>query len=438
MTVKSFIAALLVAVMIVSLASCAQVNPDRQTDRSGAPSAKVGNLDGEIPGNSGGAFTSGDSIKAACADYAAEEEKYTVSPGMDDSATGTAGGYYTEGEPLPADQLVYTVGTLTAGEWRDNNSFSDWKSKFQQNEWSSIAADWNINTLNRIEVEVRNGDTPVRGAVVDLLDSSNQKLWSAVTDNRGIAYVFNTYNDRKSARIDVRADGKTASADCTDTDSVTIQLAADNTAVKLDLMFMVDTTGSMGDELEYLKTELKDVVMRANSQNQLSSVRTSVNFYRDESDEYIVRYFAFRDDIDETVAKLAEQRADGGGDYPEAVHTALDNAVNQHAWDDDSVKLMFLVLDAPPHYNDDVVASINASIARAAELGIRVIPVMASGSDQTCEVVFRSLAVLTGGTYVFITDDSGVGGAHSAPDVGDYSVEKLNDLMVRIIGEYCA
>lgn len=47
MTVKSFIAALLVAVMIVSLASCAQVNPDRQTDRSGAPSAKVGNLDGE-------------------------------------------------------------------------------------------------------------------------------------------------------------------------------------------------------------------------------------------------------------------------------------------------------------------------------------------------------------------------------------------------------
>ena len=75
MTVKSFIAALLVAVMIVSLASCAQVNSDRQTDRSGSPSAKVGNLDGEIPGNSGGAFTSGDSIKAACADYAAEEEK---------------------------------------------------------------------------------------------------------------------------------------------------------------------------------------------------------------------------------------------------------------------------------------------------------------------------------------------------------------------------
>ena len=46
------------------------------------------------------------------------------------------------------------------------------------------------------------------------------------------------------------------------------------------------------------------------------------------------------------------------------------------------------------------------------------------------------MAITTNGTYVFITDDSGIGESHLQASVGDYQVELLNDLMVRLINKY--
>ena len=73
---------------------------------------------------------------------------------------------------------------------------------------------------------------------------------------------------------------------------VDIDIALQNEAVKLDLMFMIDTTGSMGDELEYLKIELGDVIKRVAKETGVE-INTSVNFYRDSEDEYVVRDFEF-------------------------------------------------------------------------------------------------------------------------------------------------
>ena len=218
---------------------------------------------------------------------------------------------------------------------------------------------------------------------------------------------------------------------------IAVNIEAKNAPIALDLMLVVDTTGSMGDELEYLKAELKDVITRISNAG-ITNVRTSVNFYRDEGDEYVVRYFGFRDSIDEAVYNMSTQYASGGGDYPEAVHTALENAVYDHAWDEgDSVKLMFLVLDAPPHDDPAVKSSLQKTIADAAAKGIRIIPVLSSGTDGTCETLYRSMALLTGGTYAFLTNHSGVGNPHADQSVGAFNVEKLNDLMVRVISEYC-
>jgi hypothetical protein len=191
----------------------------------------------------------------------------------------------------------------------------------------------------------------------------------------------------------------------------------------------------MGDELEYLKAEMGDVIRRASGEDNIS-VRTSVNFYRDKGDEYELRYFDFREDVDEAVSLLAKQSAAGGGDYEEAVDTALDFAINQARWDENAVKIMFLVLDAPPHYDAKTVSSINASIQKAAEMGIRIIPVASSGVDTTCQVLFRTWAAMTGGTYTYLTDHSGIGGSHQKPDVESEEVMPLNDLMVSIIQEY--
>ena len=76
------------------------------------------------------------------------------------------------------------------------------------------------------------------------------------------------------------------------------------------------------------------------------------------------------------------------------------------------------------------------NIRTAAQKGIRIVPVAASGVDKSCEFLLRSMAFMTGGTYAFLTDDSGIGYGHTEPTVGSYEVEKLNDMMVRICNKY--
>ncbi|MDE7230229.1 MAG: VWA domain-containing protein, partial [Oscillospiraceae bacterium] len=220
------------------------------------------------------------------------------------------------------------------------------------------------------------------------------------------------------------------------TETVTLAGGTSSTAKKLDLMIMCDTTGSMSDELEYLKAELSDIVKKIKSDNANIPTRVSVNFYRDTEDEYEVRQFPFSENIDEVVKAIGEQSAEGGGDFPEAVHTALDSAVNKHDWNEDSVKIMFLVLDAPPHSDTQIVDSVNAYVAKAAEMGIRIIPIASSGIDKSTEYLLRTMAFTTGGTYTFLTNDSGIGGDHIEPTVGAFNVEKLGDMMVRIVNGY--
>lgn len=437
-TVSLLLAGMLLMTLFVSCGK--EVKDGVQTSGS---SASVRNENGEITGS----VVTGGAYDAAC-----EAEVMAGYPLTTTIAATYTGTYVYAGSPSKSDgiidgglynpQIDYHAGMLTASEWQDNTRWVEWRQLLNENDWWKTATAWNVLTRDRVTVTVKNGETPVKNAEVTLCTGNDSVLYRAVTNNQGIAYLFFNLNGEsgdKPAYVRVNADGKTAKADMSgDADAVEVQLAADNTAVKLDLLFMVDTTGSMGDELEFLKEEMADVVDRVAMSAQVP-LRTSVNFYRDDGDEYIVRYFRFEDDVNASVAHIREQYANGGGDTPEAVHMALDNAVNGHAWDKDAVKLVILVLDAPPHDTLDVKASLTATMAKAAEMGIRIIPVVSSGSDDLTELLCRSYAVMTGGTYIYLTDDSGYGNAHSEQHINDDpEVEFLNDLLVRVITGYCS
>ena len=200
-------------------------------------------------------------------------------------------------------------------------------------------------------------------------------------------------------------------------------------------MFVIDTTGSMLDELVYLQTELADVIDTVRDSADVN-IRLSVNFYRDEGDEYVVLPYPFTTDIDGAIDQLKSQGADGGGDFPEAVELALEDAIDGHEWSASArARLLFLVLDAPPHNEPEILASLHDSVASAARQGIRVIPVASSGVDKETEFLLRFLDTATGGTYTFLTSHSGIGGDHLEPTIGEYEVELLNNLLIRLIGE---
>lgn len=338
----------------------------------------------------------------------------------------------------------YKPGVITAGEWNDLDNWSFWENIILKDEYKSMPPHWAFFNAPRVAVKISAPDqTPVVDAFVQL-KKDGVTLFSARTDNQGRAELWadlfrnNPAFDLSNMTIDVNNGAAVLSQVKPFSDGINhIELPFSPLDNRMDICFVVDATSSMSDELEFLKIELLDVISRVKSANPSSSMLTSSVFYRDHGDEYLTRISPFTSNINTTLDFIKKQKAGGGGDFPEAVHAALDKAVNELQWSARArTRLLFLVLDAPPHHDQAVIRNLQQSITKAAEKGIKVIPITASGINKETEFLMRFLAISTNGTYVFITDHSGIGDSHLEASVGQYEVEFLNDLMVRLINKY--
>jgi hypothetical protein len=200
----------------------------------------------------------------------------------------------------------------------------------------------------------------------------------------------------------------------------------------LDVSLVIDTTGSMGDELAYLQSEFISIEQRIEDAYPDAAQRWALVVYRDTVDVYVVRYFDFRTDPEDFRQNLAAQSADGGGDYPESPERGL-SQMAQLSWrtDSNTARVAFWVADAPHHDNK---AAAMADAFRAAHMAdIHIYPVAASGVDDLTEDTMRSAAQITGGRYLFLTNDSGVGDDHKEPTIPCYYVTHLDDAILRMV-----
>jgi|GEM_PF-1648738 len=204
----------------------------------------------------------------------------------------------------------------------------------------------------------------------------------------------------------------------------------------LDLAFVIDVTGSMGDELTYLTREFESIVQRIRRQHRGVDLRFGLVAYRDQGDAFVVRRFDFTRSVGEMEQRLASLRAGGGGDYPEAMDEALDAALDLDWRTGTAGRMAFLVADAPPHtYAYDATM---AHVREARARGIRLYPLAASGVADEAEYIMRSAAALTQARHLFLTDDSGVGLPHAEPRIPCYDVTALDDLLVRVVASELA
>ncbi|MCM1054108.1 MAG: VWA domain-containing protein [Bacteroides sp.] len=444
---KKVLTALTALVLALSLSACSQ---------SEGTAAGESPTNGAIIAPSGGASTHPD---AAADGIAPAEGAYDADLGEADKTMapeGDAGDFdhIADDEAFDAEKgeweeiyggngIPEAAGTLTAGEWIDNEHYGFWQELFQKADtgWESYRNIWQRSYCARTFVTVSQNGRPVENSLITLYNANNEVLWQAKTDNEGKAYLFYGASELSRGELTVTADfgGEAVISSADDHVSFLIDAPEDRGASKsLDMALVVDTTGSMSDELSYLQKELESVIERVAKDNGNIPVRLSVDFYRDNGDDYVVRDFDFTEDISEAIRNLNDQTAEGGGDYPENVNAALHTAINELSWEESSTKLLFIVLDAPPHSDDGAaVAQMNTLTEQAAAKGIRVIPVLASGGDKETEFLMRDFALKTGGSYLFLTDDSGVSvGGHIEPTIGSYQVEKLNDLMVKVADRY--
>jgi len=332
------------------------------------------------------------------------------------------------------------AGLLTAGDHDDllnPELYANYVDSFLENEEFDGVPRVDTRRVLTIQVEDRAG-RPLPFANVRLTCGDGNQLTLATTAD-GTA-VFFPELDRLGARVAVSVDyrsrrepmsrsvviGRTSRAQIETVRTESLASPIRN----FDLALVVDTTGSMSDELEYLKVELDSILGGLREEHPNVDIRVALVAYRDTTDEYITRTFSFDGDVSTMRGHLSRQRASGGGDYPEAVEQAMARAVALD-WRENAVRSILFVADAPPHAEDVATTWRSAEVARAKR--IQIVPVGASGVGPEAEYMMRAMAAVTQSRYIFLTDDSGIGNPHAPPAVDCYLVTSLESSIQRVL-----
>ena len=177
----------------------------------------------------------------------------------------------------------------------------------------------------------------------------------------------------------------------------------------IDVVFVLDTTGSMGGLIEGAKQKIWSIANEIAQTQPAPKVRMGLIGYRDRGDDYIVRETQLTDDLDTIYMDLMGFEARGGGDAPESVNEALYTAVERFDWstDENALKLIYLVGDAPPQmsYKDDVKYHASCKFAKEKDIFINTIQ---CGSMHNTRPIWEEIAQLANGSFAAIQQDGGV------------------------------
>ena len=328
------------------------------------------------------------------------------------------------------------AGLLTAGDHDDLLNpmlYARYAYRAARNLGQQITGLPRVDTRRTLSIAVEDSSgrpAPFAPVTITCADG-NSLTFSTLADGRVVLFPE---LDRLGKRVRVNVAGAQRMIDIDDGaggQAHTLVTRASAAAVrKFDLMIALDSTGSMGDEIEFLKSELRSIVGDISAYYPQLDIRVGLVSYRDIGDEYVTRTNRLTGDLNVIQASLNRTRGTGGGDTPEAMDQALVRAVGQD-WRPDAVKSMLLVADAPPHDNLQGRAFAAAEAARARR--IQIVPVASSGVDARAEYFMRAVAAATQSRYIFLTDDSGIGNPHAEPDVDCYLVTQLATAIRRVL-----
>ena len=341
------------------------------------------------------------------------------------------------------------AGQLTAGEWSDLENWDVWNNLMVQQgpakgvsstqSWRQMLEPWSFAPTARVAVVVKDAQGAVAHDVpVRLVDGEGGVIWESRTNHRGEAVLMPQWSlygmvaGQEELVVNVgQVVQPLAQLDLSK--PLNITAAGSEPEDVIDLMFVIDATGSMGDEIHYLKSEMADVIDQVRRAQINTTLRVSFNFYCDDKDTFTVKSAPFSTP-QEALTVLKAAPFCSGKDFPEAVDEGLEDAISNHQWSQSAkARLLFLVLDAPPHQDQEGVARLSQAIQGASAKGVRIHPVASSGVDKPTEMLLRAMAIATGSSYLFLTNDSGIGNQKIEPTIGHYRVQFLNQLLVEII-----
>jgi Mg-chelatase subunit ChlD len=202
----------------------------------------------------------------------------------------------------------------------------------------------------------------------------------------------------------------------------------------LEMVFVLDTTGSMGGLLDGAKQRIWGIVNDVMQTEARPAVRIGLVAYRDRGDQYVTQVLPLTNDLDQVYSVLMGYQADGGGDTPEDVRRALIDGVTRAAWSaksDRVAQILFLVGDAPPHDDYRDVPDTRSTAAEAAKKGM-VVNTIQCGRLPGTQEVWQAIAQRGNGQYFSIAQDGGVQTIATPYD------EQLGQLATKLGGTYVA
>lgn len=213
--------------------------------------------------------------------------------------------------------------------------------------------------------------------------------------------------------------------------------------VPMDIAFVLDTTGSMGDELARLRETFDAITYQVSQLHPRPQVRFGTVLYRDRGDAYVTRTIPFTEDVQAFARALASVSAGGGGDTPEDVQEGLRVAMKELQWRTKGVRLAFLVGDASPHLDYGQSYTYVDALEEAARRGIKITTVGASGLDRRGELIWRQIAQATTAPFVFLTygetgDSEGSASSVSHHVGSNWTAAPLDAIIVRMVKQELA
>ncbi|HEX8110870.1 MAG TPA: vWA domain-containing protein, partial [Kofleriaceae bacterium] len=336
-------------------------------------------------------------------------------------------------EPAP-------VANVRAGEWDDNANYRDYVRWLQETPRGIARLD--VSDRQFLVVEDAAGK-PVPNCKIAI--TGGQRTVSLVSTASGRALLFPHAMGLGGGVLGAIATCDQAAAQGTihadRVDGVTeLRLAIERVLPArrtVDLAFVLDTTGSMGEEIEAVKSTIRTVAARLGSDQ--TDVRIGLVEYKDRGDAEVTHAYPFSSDLNAFSRSVARITAGGGGDYPEDMQAGLSLALDQLQWRPDAtVRMVVVIADAPPHLDYRDERDYADAARRAAARGIKMFTVSASGMDVTGQIVMRQMAQFTGASNLFVlrggAGPQSVGGGDPQSSCGgtqgQYASGNLDQLIV--------
>lgn len=345
--------------------------------------------------------------------------------------------------PAVGNKQLQNTGITTAGEWNDLANWHLWTPQLKKGSGRLVQEKWNFILQNRFTLILTDSlNKAIPDARIYLETSQGTLLDESRTDNTGLCYLFpatSTKSEDLRLKI-VYADQVFYIGDLKPLyglieKQLNIQRKVSS---QLDILFVANTSSAMADELKYLQTALKDILSKVKNQSapELGISIGSV-LYGNYSSTSFMHSFPLTSHTNQVLSPITGQASITKADSLEAIGLALEEAVYRQNWSKEATsRIVFLILDTPLHSTPAIINRIIRVSREAARQGIRIIPIVTGSMNISGELLMRSLAIRTNGTYIFFTRNLENAISNPVSTIGTYTDEPLNNLILRLLVKY--